>query len=124
MRKQISAAFGLVLVGSLALNAIYLYEDIKTPSVHDVPRWNSEESEILERAYRELVSHDEVPLGVYPYEIQGNSYGYTIGFQDYDSLQLRATLFGRGDSSDGCVFYHFSRDIQLTNVTERGYSPC
>ena len=120
MRIVMVAVLCLALAGSLILNAIYLYEDINTTSVYDIPRWSSEEHDLLVRAYRELITQDHVPIGIYPYEISTDPQGYTVKFRLYEFLQLRATPFGRGNIYDGCVYYHFNRDVELIGVTECG----
>ena len=120
MNIAIKIGFCLLLVGSLMFNLYNLYVINNTNVKHNIPEWSEKEYEILELAYVEIINSGDTPLGVYPYEIEEREFGYSIRFRVLEFLQIIKSPKFTGEINDGCVYYHFSKDIKLLKTTRCG----
>jgi hypothetical protein len=111
-------------------NLYNLYVINNTNVKHNIPEWSEKEYEILELAYVEIINSGDTPLGVYPYEIEEigvypyeieeREFGYSIRFRVLGFLQIITSPKFTGEINDGCVYYHFSKDIKLLKTTRCG----
>lgn len=85
-----------------------------------MPSWSEEEYEILEKGYETLIKNGRTPIGIYPYKIIQSDSEYIIKFQTLEYLQVGTGPFMYPKIYDGCVFYHFDKQMELIDVTSCG----
>jgi len=120
MNIAIKIGFGLLLVGSLMFNLYNLYVINNTNVKHNIPEWSEKEFEILKLAYVEIINSGDTPLRMYPYEIKEREFGYSVSFRVLEFLQIIKSPKFTGEINDGCVHYHFSKEIKLLKTTRCG----
>lgn len=120
MKIAIKILLSLLLLASLSFNAYTAYIIGNTDVKYKVPTWNQEEFELLKHAYKEIIDNGDAVIGLYPYEVKESDSGYTVRFRMLEFLQLIESPIQLRTMHDGCVYYHFSKEVKLLEITNCG----
>lgn len=120
MKLSIKLVVAFILVLSVGFN-VYLVRAAYGGYVkHQVPEWSEKEFKLLERGHKEILKFGHNTIGIYPYSLQITEDGYTIRFRVLEYLQLLAWPNRSDRMFDGCVYYHFTKKMELIDHTSCG----